>query len=137
MTNDVDVAVLKTEFKNVHDLMGSQTALMEKIFTQTKATNGRVNKLEAAKEAEEKMRKERKEEDDKRRFPDRIRSLENWKYGVMAVCTVIMITGYKVMTLSVGEIVRDELAIHNAEIEAKMDERIAAVLSDYEFELLQ
>ena len=78
MTEKVDIAVLKAEFSNLHESQGKQTELMEKIFSQTKATNGRLTRLEV-----------RHEEEDKLSIPMRIEKLEKWQYKVIGAYTAI------------------------------------------------
>lgn len=127
---DKDIAVLQTEFKNLHESQRNQTDMLKEIMTQTKRTNGRVGLIE-----------ERHRIEDQQGIPKRLASLEKWKYGVMAVCTLVLLVGYKVITWSFDGMLRDSLQEHALEYEKDIDEKIEAsikkVLAGYEFNITE
>ena len=78
---------------------------------------------------------ERHKQEDKHLYPERISKLEKYKYTLTGIFAVIVFAissgGYYVITSAVENIVKEELADHNDDIEKE----IISVLKDYEFEL--
>ncbi|MCP4440358.1 MAG: hypothetical protein GY810_15540, partial [Aureispira sp.] len=108
--NESDIAVAKNDIEHIRDTLHDIKTLAIDTKKQATKTNGRVNLLEVNKKERERLR-----------IPYRINSLEKWKYGIMTVCMIVLLGGYRVITWSFDGMVRESLSAYTEDYNKKID----------------